>query len=79
MLKETVESYLGREINIKIKTRMNKTFWKVCAVALLIILYLLALNDRYFIYNGVVIDKWAEEFIYVGDENTGWIDWDRTK
>jgi hypothetical protein len=57
---------------------LDTKFWRICVVVLLIILYLLALNDRYWIEDGrLIYDKWKQKaLMFYPDDRYVWKDWD---
>lgn len=61
--------------------KKEKVFWKVIALALVVVLYLFALNGRYVIeyknINSVIYDKWKQKtLVYYPADVYQWQDWD---
>ena len=56
--------------------KKENLFWKVIALALVVVLYLFALNGRYEFGSNVITDKWKQRSMYYfcGSEYE-WQDW----
>lgn len=44
--------------------KKDKIVWEIIAIALVVVLYLFALNGRYEFENNVITDKWKQRSMY---------------
>ena len=59
---------------------MKNVFKVICtliAIALVYVLYLIALGDRYYFDNRIIYDKWKQKaMLFVSNSAYEWQDWD---
>jgi hypothetical protein len=51
-----------------------KAIYALIAIALVYVLYLIALNGRYELVDHHIIDKWEQKYVWPGS-NDGWSNW----